>query len=275
MRAPVRTALRYGFVGGFLAWSLLPLLWVGKMSLSSKRELFAATPDLLPERLNFDHYATVIGDPIFRRAMLNSFIIAGTTTLLCLVLGGLASYPLARLRFRARTPILIAILALAFFPTVAIIAPLFIQLRRFGLLDTYVAIIAVDAVFALPLTVWIMTAFLRKLPVELEEAARIDGASVLQTFWRVMLPLSTPGIVTAGLLTFIFAWNEFLFANTFLFDQAHWPATVVIPNFASLYSVDYGAQAAASIVVTAPLVLIVLIFQRRLVAGMTAGALKG
>lgn len=270
-----RRVLRYCLVGGFLAWSLLPLLWIVKMSLSSKRELFAATPDLLPDRLIFDHYATVLGDPVFRRGMLNSFLIAGATTILCLVLGGLAAYPLARLRFRARTPILIAILALAFFPTVAIIAPLFVEFRRFGLLDTYAAIISVDTVFALPLTVWIMTAFLRKLPVELEEAARIDGASVLQTFWRVMLPLATPGIVTAGLLTFIFAWNEFLFANTFLFDQAHWPATVVIPNFASLYSIDYGAQAAASIVVTAPLVLIVLIFQRRLVAGLTAGALKG
>jgi ABC-type glycerol-3-phosphate transport system permease component len=167
------------------------------------------------------------------------------------------------------------ILALAFFPTVAIIAPLFVEFRSLDLLNTYFAVILVDTVFALPLTVWILTAFFRQLPGELEDAAKVDGATTFQSFRLVILPLAAPGVMSAGILTFIFAWNEFLFANTFLFDEAHWPATVAIPNFASRHSIDFGAQAAAAIVVTLPLVLLVLLFQRRIVSGLTAGAVKG
>ncbi|HZO68533.1 MAG: carbohydrate ABC transporter permease [Kribbellaceae bacterium] len=262
-------------VVSLVAWSTLPVLWVFKMSISDKVDLFRSRPVLVPRHPTGTHYATVLGDPVFRAGLANSLLIAGTTTLLCLVLGSLAAYPLARLRFPGRPALMLGFLAMAYFPTVAIIAPLFKQLRSAGLLDTYPAVIAVDTVFALPLSVWIMVAFFRKLPAELEEAARVDGASVLQTFGQVIVPLAVPGVVTAGILTFVFAWNEFLFANTFLFDQARWPVTVVIPSYASVHSVDYGAQAAATILVTVPLAAAVLIFQRRLVEGLTAGALKG
>jgi multiple sugar transport system permease protein len=256
-------------------WSVLPVLWVFKMSISDQRGLFSAPPELVPLHPTAEHYATVLGDPVFRAGLTNSVLIAGTTTLLCIVLGSLAAYPLARLRFPARSTVMTAFLVVAYFPTVAIIAPLFKQLRAAGLLDTYPAIIAVDTAFALPLSIWIMVAFFRKLPGELEEAARMDGAGARQTFLLVIAPLAIPGLVTAGILTFVFAWNEFLFANTFLFDQAHWPVTVVIPSYASRHSVDYGAQAAATIIVTVPLAATVLALQRRLVEGLTSGALKG
>jgi multiple sugar transport system permease protein len=136
-------------------------------------------------------------------------------------------------------------------------------------------VILVDTVFALPLTVWILTAFFRQLPPDLEDAAKVDGATTLQAFRLVIVPLAAPGVVTAGILSFIFAWNEFLFANTFLFDASRWPVTVVIPNFATQHTIDYGAQAAAAIAVTVPLALLVLVFQRRIVSGLTAGAVKG
>ncbi len=167
------------------------------------------------------------------------------------------------------------ILALSFFPAVAIIAPLFVEFRSLRLLNSYIAVILADGVFVLPMTVWILTAFFRQLPRELEQAARIDGASTLQAFRYVIVPLAAPGVFTAGILTFIFAWSEFLFANTFLFDDSKWPVTVVIPNFATQYTVDYGAQAAGSIVVIVPIVVLALVFQRRIVSGLTAGAVTG
>lgn len=255
--------------------ALAPVLWVLKMSLITRGELFASPPTFLPHALTLANYDTIFSDPDFRRGVLNSVVIAGATTLAALVLGALAAYPLARLRFRGRTFLMTGILALAFFPTVAIIAPLFVEFRNLGLLNTYAAVVITDTVFALPLTVWILTAFFRQLPPDLEDAAKVDGATTMQAFRLVIVPLAAPGVFTAGILCFIFAWNEFLFANTFLFDAAHWPVTVVIPNFATQRSVDYGAQAAAAIAVTVPLALLVLVFQRRIVSGLTAGAVKG
>jgi len=158
---------------------------------------------------------------------------------------------------------------------VAIIAPLFVQFSQIGLIDTYWSVIITDTVFALPLTIWLLVAFFRELPVDLEEAAKVDGATTIQAFQKVIVPLAAPGVFTTAILTFIFAWNEFLFATTFLFTPATQPVTVVIPNFASQYTTDYGAQAAAAVIVTVPLVILVLIFQRRIVSGLTAGAVKG
>jgi ABC-type glycerol-3-phosphate transport system permease component len=255
--------------------AVVPLVWVLKMSLITRRELFASPPTLLPEQLTLSHYGTVFSDPTFRRALVNSVIIAGSTTVIAVGIGALAAYSLARLHLPFRTFLMTGILALAFFPAVAIIAPLFVEFRSLGILDSYVAVILVDTVFALPLAVWILTAFFRQLPGELEDAAKIDGATTLQAFRHVIVPVAAPGVFTASILTFIAAWNEFLFASTFLFSDAHWPVTVVIPNFATLHTTDYGAQAAAAIVVTVPLVLLVLVFQRRIVSGLTAGAVKG
>lgn len=255
--------------------SIAPILWVLKMSIVPKAELFASPPPLLPQDFTLSSYDTVFSEPTFVRGLLNSAIIAGATTTACLLLGAPAAYAFARLRFRFRTVVMTGILALAFFPAVAVIAPLFIEFRALDLLNTYWAVILTNTVFVLPLVIWILTAFFRQLPRDLEDAAKVDGATTFQAFRRVILPLAAPGVATAGIIAFIVAWNEFLFANTFLFDSDHWPATVAIPNFATTHTVDYGAQAAAALVITVPIAVVVLAFQRRIVQGLTAGALKG
>jgi multiple sugar transport system permease protein len=193
---------------------------------------------------------------------------------ICLSVGSIAAYALARLKFGLRGPVLSMILAVAFFPAVAIIAPLFLQFSNWGIVNTYQSMIIPDVLFALPLTVYLLVAYFRELPLDIEEAAKVDGAGPMQTFFKVTLPLSIPGVVTTGLLCFIFAATEFLFANTFAFDSTTQPVTVIIPQFATEYRTNYGAQAAASMIVTIPLTILVLAFQRRIVSGLTAGAVK-
>jgi multiple sugar transport system permease protein len=274
-RGAFNSVLFYVFLFLFVLVSIFPLIWIFKMSIITKSELFASPPTILPANPTGAEYTQIFSDPNFQKALLNSAIIAGVTTIICLFFGSIAAYAIARLRFRFKSPVMTLILAISFFPAVAIIAPLFVQYSAFGLIDTYWAAIITDTVFALPLTVWLLVAFFRELPKDLEEAARVDGATTIQAFRKVIVPLAAPGVFTTAILTFIFAWNEFLFATTFLFTPNTQPVTVVIPNFASQYTVDYGAQAAAAVVVTVPLVILVLIFQRRIVSGLTAGAVKG
>src|SRR5918994_578572 len=274
-RRSLNMVLFYVFLVIFVFVSVFPLLWVFKMSIVTKTELYATPPTLLPQNLSGAEWAQVLGDATFQKALINSTIIASVTTVICLFFGSIAAYAIARMRFRFKGTVMTLILAISFFPAVAIIAPLFIQFAQVGLIDTYASVIITDTVFALPLTIWLLVAFFRELPVDLEEAAKVDGATTLQAFRMVIVPLAAPGVFTTAILTFIYAWNEFLFANTFLFDQSTQPVTVVIPNFATIYTVDYGAQAAAAVVVTVPLVILVLIFQRRIVSGLTAGAVKG
>jgi ABC-type glycerol-3-phosphate transport system permease component len=290
---------RVAFYVGILVFVLLtlfPILWILRMSVATTEDLFATPPKVfvspdtsgqcgsgsggLTEFLPFSFkcpasYETVFADEAFKNGLRNSLIIAGVTTILCLGIGSVGAYALARIEFFARRPVLSMVLAISFFPAVAIIAPLFVQFETLGLLNTYGAAIIPDVLFALPLTVYLLVAYFRELPADIEEAAKVDGATTWQAFWKVTVPLSAPGVVTTGLLTFIFAWNEFLFANTFLFDDTTQPATVVIPQFATIYTTDYGAQAAASLVMTLPLVVLVLFFQRRIVSGLTAGATTG
>ena len=275
LRGSKETVLFYAFVVLFVLVSIFPLLWVFKMSIVTKSELFASPPTILPETPTGASYATIFDDPRFQKSLINSTVVAGTTTILCLFFGSIAAYAIARLRFRFRSSVMTLILALSFFPHVAIIAPLFLQFRQIGIINTYWAMIIPDTVFALPLTIWILVAFFKELPRDLEDAARVDGATTVQALRMVILPLAAPGVFTAAILTFIYAWNEFLVANTFAFDENTQPVTVTIPNFATIYTVDYGAQAAAAVVVTVPLVLLVLIFQRWIVSGLTAGAVKG
>jgi multiple sugar transport system permease protein len=274
-RGTLSTVLFYVFLVTFVLVSVAPLLWIFKMSIVTKTELFASPPTILPHNSTTAEYAQIFGDPAFQQALVNSTIIASVTTVICLFFGSLTAYAIARMRFQFKNTVMTLILAISFFPAVAIIAPLFIQYARVGLIDTYASVIITDTVFALPLTIWLLVAFFRELPVDLEDAAKVDGATTIQAFRKVIVPLAAPGVFTTAILTFIHAWNEFLFANTFLLDPATQPVTVVIPNFATVYTVDYGAQAAAAVVVTVPLVILVLIFQRRIVSGLTAGAVKG
>ena len=274
-RGALSAVLFYVFLTIFVLVSIFPLIWIFKMSIITRSELFQSPPTLLPANPIGAEYGQVLGDPAFQQALINSVIISGVTTVICLFFGAIAAYAIARLRFAGKSFIMTLILAISFFPGVAIIAPLFIQFSTFGIIDTLASVIVTDVVFALPLTVWLLVAFFRELPRDLEEAAKVDGATTIQAFRKVIVPLAAPGVFTTAILTFIFAWNEFLFATTFLLTPATQPVTVVIPNFASQYTTDYGAQAAAAVVVTVPLVIMVLIFQRRIVSGLTAGAVKG
>ena len=274
-KGTLSAVLFYVFLTLFVLVSIFPLLWIFKMSIITRSELFQSPPTLLPNNPIGAEYAQIFGDAAFQQALINSVIISGVTTVICLFFGAIAAYAIARLRFGFKGIIMTLILAISFFPGVAIIAPLFIQFSAFGVIDTLASVIITDVVFALPLTVWLLVAFFRELPRDLEEAAKVDGATTIQAFRKVIVPLAAPGVFTTAILTFIFAWNEFLFATTFLLTPETQPVTVVIPNFASQYTTDYGAQAAAAVVVTVPLVIMVLIFQRRIVSGLTAGAVKG
>ena len=274
-KGALNAVLFYVFLTLFVLVSIFPLIWIFKMSIITRSELFQSPPTLLPNTTNGSEYAQIFGDAAFQQALINSVIISGVTTVICLFFGSIAAYAIARLRFGFKGIIMTLILAISFFPGVAIIAPLFIQFSTFGIIDTLASVIITDVVFALPLTVWLLVAFFRELPRDLEEAAKVDGATTIQAFRKVIVPLAAPGVFTTAILTFIFAWNEFLFATTFLLTPETQPVTVVIPNFASQYTTDYGAQAAAAVVVTVPLVIMVLIFQRRIVSGLTAGAVKG
>lgn len=215
---------RIGFFVGvvlFLIFTLFPLYWVLRMSLVSSDALFEEPTLGTIFSIPFDmsgqcnlfglkfscppSYQTVLADDLYKDGLLNSLIIAGITTIICLVVGSIAAYALARIEFVARKPVLSAVQAISFFPAVAIIAPLFIQFRSFGLLNTYWAAIIPDVMFALPLTIYLLVAYFRQLPADLEEAAKVDGANVWQAFYKVTVPLSAPGVVTTGLLTFIFA----------------------------------------------------------------------
>ena len=274
-KGALSAVLFYVFLTLFVLVSMFPLIWIFKMSIITRGELFQSPPTLLPNNPTGAEYGQILGDAAFQQALINSVIISGVTTVICLFFGSIAAYAIARLRFGFKGIIMTLILAISFFPGVAIIAPLFIQFSAFGVIDTLASVIITDVVFALPLTVWLLVAFFRELPRDLEEAAKVDGATTIQAFRKVIVPLAAPGVFTTAILTFIFAWNEFLFATTFLLTPETQPVTVVIPNFASQYTTDYGAQAAAAVVVTVPLVIMVLIFQRRIVSGLTAGAVKG
>ena len=274
-RGTLNTVLFYVFLVIFVLVSVFPLIWIFKMSIVTKTELFATPPTILPHTPTTAEYVQIFSDPTFQQALVNSAIISTLTTVICLFFGSIAAYAISRLRFRFKSAVMTLILAISFFPAVAIIAPLFIQYVQVGLINTYASVIITDTVFALPLTIWLLVAFFRELPVDLEDAAKVDGATTIQALRMVILPLAAPGVFTAAILTFIYAWNEFLVANTFAFDENTQPVTVTIPNFATIYTVDYGAQAAAAVVVTVPLVILVLIFQRWIVSGLTAGAVKG
>jgi multiple sugar transport system permease protein len=229
----------------------------------------------LPEQLTLQAYRDVFAEHAFARVMATSFAVASLTTLLCLFVGALAAFALARLPVPARGALLAAALAASMFPPVATVGPLFLVVRALGLRDHLAGLVVPYTTFALPLTLWILTAHFRELPTELYHAAKVDGCTSFGAFRRVLLPLAAPGLVSTGLLVFIFSWNEFLYALTFTSTPEHRTVPVAIALFSSGHAEPWTQIAAASVVVTLPLVVLTLLFQRRLVAGLTSGAVKG
>ncbi|MER2507802.1 carbohydrate ABC transporter permease [Amaricoccus sp.] len=230
-----------------------------------------------PTEFNWSNYVAVMQQGEFPRNILNSVFVATMTVLFALIVGVTASYALARVRFRGRTLLLLTILGVSMFPQIAVLAGLFELIRFIGIFNTPWALILSYTIFTLPFTVWVLTTFMRDLPIEIEEAAIVDGATPWVIITRVFLPLMWPALVTTGLLAFIGAWNEFLFALTFTSSNTTRtvPVAIALLSGASQHETPWGLIMAASVIVTVPLIILVLIFQRKIVAGLTAGGVKG
>lgn len=260
-----------------LIYTLFPFYWAFVTSLKTERELFAPAT-FFPQAATLINYESVFGNNQFIRSLVNSAVVASTTTLLALVVGSFAAYALGRLRFRGRMIMLYLVLAMTMFPQISILSGVFDVVSSLGLFGSLGALVATYPLITLPFTVWTLTSFFRGLPAELEQAALVDGANAFQTFYMILLPLTAPALVTTGLLAFIAAWNEYLFALTF---TAINPTAQTVPVAIALFSGRISRQEpiaeimAASVVVTIPLIALVLIFQRRIVEGLTAGAVKG
>ncbi len=267
---------RYSLLGFILLWCLFPFVWLIDTSLKlGDRAL--NSPSLTQGPFGLDNYISVF-DQGFGYNLRNSAIVAGTTTIICITVGSLAAYALARLPLKGKILILSAILAVALFPSVALVPPLYELWRSLGLLNTYPGLYIPYTAFTLPLTIFILTTFYASIPKDLEEAARVDGATAFQAFYKVVLPLAAPGVFAAAIIVFVYAWNEFLLASTFApRDLAAQTVPVAIAAFTG--SVEFqrpiGTITAACVIVTIPMIIMTLILQRRIVAGLTAGAVKG
>jgi multiple sugar transport system permease protein len=257
-----------------VVWSVCPFLWQISTALQEDKKLVATTPSFLPDPLTFVHFYNIFVIKKFQVYLVNSVIVAGTATLLCTFFGTLTAFALARLRVRYRFGILGLILTVSMFPQIAIVGPLYLLASQLGLLDTYVSLIIVDLTLGLPLMIWVLFGYFSAIPREIDESAGIDGAGPFRTLWLITLPMSLPALVTTGLISFISAWNEFMFALALTSDMRHQTVPVGIANFQSLYFVPWGDLSAASVVVTIPLVLMVLFFQRQIISGLTSGAVK-
>ncbi|MBS7741845.1 MULTISPECIES: carbohydrate ABC transporter permease [unclassified Chelatococcus] len=262
-------------VSGILIVALFPFYYALVSSFRTGTELFI--PRLWPERFDLTNYAQIFTQQAFGLNILNSMLVAIVVVAVSLFLGMTAAYALARMRFRGRGPMLFLILAVSMFPQIAVLSGMFELVRALGLYDRLPGLMLANLVLTLPFTVWILTTFMRELPKELEEAAIADGATPWQTARLVFLPLMLPAMVPTGLLAFILAWNEFLFAFTLTLssESRTVPVAIALLSGGSRQELPWGPIMAASVVVTLPLIVLVLIFQRKIVAGLTAGAVKG
>jgi len=256
---------------------VFPFYWAVNSALKTQSELFRTPATYWPEAPTLRNFEAVLQNPGFIRGLGNSIIVAGSVTLLSLVVGSFAGFALGKLRFRGRTPSLYLILAMTMFPQIAVLAGLYAVIRVLGM-PALPSLVLSYMIFTTPFTVWVLTAFFKGLPVSLLQSAQVDGASTFQTFHKILLPLTAPALVTTGLLAFIQAWNEYLFALTFttIAPQAR-TVPVAMALFAGQVAREepFGEIMAGAIVVTVPLIILVLVFQNRIVAGLTAGAVKG
>jgi trehalose/maltose transport system permease protein len=273
-----RTVSRLGFyllVAAILFYTVFPFYWAIVSSLKSGSALFEAA--LLPWDPSLENYVAVFRDQPFGRTIVNSLVVATLATASSLLLAATAAFALSRIRFRGRAAVLLAILSVSMFPQIAVLSGMFELVRALGLYNSLAGLVLSYLILTLPFTTWVLTAFMRELPVELEEAAIVDGASPARILVGIFLPLMAPALAATGLLAFILAWNEFLFALTFTLspEQRTVPVAIALISGASAYELPWGRVMAASVIVTLPLVALVILLQRRIVAGLMAGALKG
>jgi multiple sugar transport system permease protein len=258
-----------------VAWTLLPVVWI--LSLSFKAETDINNKQFLPTKWTLDNYRTVFKTPLFTSALRNSIGVSLIATVLSVMIATVAAYAIARLEFPGKRLILSLALAIAMFPAVSLVGPLFNIWRSVHLYDTWLGLIIPYMSFTLPLSIWTLSAFFREIPWEMEQAAQIDGATSWQAFRKVIVPLAAPGVFTAAILAFFFAWNDFVFAISLTSTNRARPVPAALAFFtgASQFQRPAAAISAAAVIVTVPVVVLVLLFQRRIVAGLTAGAVKG
>lgn len=256
-------------------YTVFPFYWAIVSSLKSGSELF--TIDFWPASPDWNNYFAIFQEQPFGRNILNSIFVAVSTVLLSLALAVAAAYAFGRIQFRGRMTLLFVVLGVSMFPQIAVLSGMFELVRALGFYNNLFSLTLSYMIFTLPFTVWVLTTFMRELPKELEEAAIVDGATPFIIVTKVFMPLMGPALVTTGLLAFIAAWNEFLFALTFTLssDMRTVPVAIALISGASAHELPWGNIMAASVIVTAPLIILVLIFQRRIVSGLTAGAVKG
>jgi multiple sugar transport system permease protein len=267
--------LTYGGPILVIVWTLFPVLWI--VSLSFKPEATINNEKFLPDSWTLDNYRTVFDTPLFTSALRNSIVISLISTLLSVIIATVAAYAIARLDFPGKRLILSLALAIAMFPAVSLVGPLFDIWRSVGLYDTWLGLIIPYMSFTLPLSLWTLSAFFRQIPWEMEQAAQIDGATPWQAFRKVIVPLAAPGVFTAAILAFFFAWNDFVFAISLTSTNSARPVPAALAFFTgeSQFQRPAAAISAAAVIVTIPVIVLVLLFQRRIVSGLTAGAVKG
>lgn len=265
----------YLLVLAIVLFAVFPFYYAILTSFERGTDLFEV--NYLPVSFDLENYRAVLSSRNFPRSILNSVLIATITVLCALLLAVTAAYALSRVRFRGRGLLMMTILGVSMFPQIAVLSGLFELVRFLGIFNTPWAMVLSYTIFTLPFTVWVLTTFMRDLPIEIEEAAIVDGASPWTIVTQVFLPLLWPALVTTGLLAFIGAWNEFLFALTFTASEAQRtvPVAIALLSGASQFETPWGTIMAASVIVTVPLIVLVLIFQRKIVAGLTAGGVKG
>jgi multiple sugar transport system permease protein len=256
-------------------YTLLPVVWI--TSLSFKKGDDINNKQFFPKHWTLDNYRTVFDTSLFTSALRNSIGISLIATTISVALATVAAYAIARLNFRGKKLVLSVALAIAMFPTVALVGPLFDMWRSLGLYDTWPGLIIPYMSFTLPLSIWVLSAFFREIPWEMEQAAQVDGATAWQAFRKVIVPLAAPGVFTAAILTFFFAWNDFVFGISLTATDRARPVPAALAFFtgASFFQQPTAAISAAAVIVTIPIIALVLIFQRKIVAGLTSGAVKG
>ncbi|MFL5666170.1 MAG: carbohydrate ABC transporter permease [Ktedonobacteraceae bacterium] len=279
-----RRRANWGVIGRYIAVivvlfiALAPFYWTAITSIKIDSEINSSPPTLFPQSFTTQNYTNAFASPqpAFAKDLLNSTIVAILTTILALIFGSIAAYAIARTKFLGKGVVLAIVLSVQMFPLIALVGPLYVFFTgTINVYNTYVALIIPYLVIALPVTVYFLTSFFRDLPPDLEEAALVDGTTRLGALWRIVLPLTAPGVFTTAILSFITVWNDFLFGLTMTADSNAQTVTVAIPLFNGEHQIAFGEVSAAAIIVTIPLVIMVLFLQRRIVSGLTAGAVKG
>jgi multiple sugar transport system permease protein len=282
-RRLIRKILLFALTIPLLAFIYFPILWLFSASISTRSELLSVPPHWIPQHPTFKNYLDILlpgasSSEISRTmaiTLVNSLKVASAVTMICLVVGALAAYALVRISFRYNKTIMIGILGTRMIPEVSLIVPLFILASRLQLIDKPVVLIITYLTFSLPFAIWLLAAFFQTIPVELEDAARIDGCSRIETLFRIIMPISTPGLVSTALFVFLLAWDEFFYALIFTNTLAAKTAPVAISEFVGRYVTDINAMMAGGMLVALPPVLLAVIFQRFIVSGLSAGAVKG